>query len=278
MDNIVDKQRNRLRKKELVIIGLMAAVLAVNLTRERQKADALKTYPAVLSQEEFEAALQGEPEVYLVEEAPYTASGPAGDPFGILSGEYAALVYNGEVYEDGIFLFDEDSILPIPGGWQQADESRKAAASSIFVYGVPLADLARCGLFPQKEVSLEETCMEEARESMDDGYYYPEGRGNRDNNRRYTLKGAGMKGTLTFVSTLGNGQVAPQVLNGEPAALVFDGGAESLAEALSQKEAGDISTMLLCGGVGEFLLAGLLAASIGRRKNSTGRSRSRPGS
>ena len=114
MDNIVDKQRNRLRKKELVIIGLMAAVLAVNLTRERQKADALKTYPAVLSQEEFEAALQGEPEVYLVEEAPYTASGPAGDPFGILSGEYAALVYNGEVYEDGIFLFDEDSILPIP--------------------------------------------------------------------------------------------------------------------------------------------------------------------
>ncbi len=273
MGNHVGKRRSRLRRKERVMIGLMAAllmvmaaVLAVNLTRERRKADALKAYPSVRSQEEFEAALQGEPEVYLVEDAPYTASGPAGDPFGILAGEYAALVYSGEAYEDGIFLFDEDSILPIPGGWQQADGSLKGLASSIFVYGVPLPDISECGLFPQGKIGLADVCLEEARENLDDGYYYPEGRGDRDNNRRYTL--------------LGNGRAEPQALSGEPAALVFDGGMENLAEALSQKETGDISTMLLCGGVGEFLLAGLLAASIGRRRNNArvGRSRSRLGS
>lgn len=213
MGNHVGKRRSRLRRKERVMIGLMAAllmvmaaVLAVNLTRERRKADALKAYPSVRSQEEFEAALQGESEVYLVEDAPYTASGPAGDPFGILAEEYAALVYSGEAYEDGIFLFDEDSILPIPGGWQQADGSLKGLASSIFVYGVPLPDISECGLFPQGKIGLADVCLEEARENLDDGYYYPEGRGDRDNNRRYTLKGAGMKGTLTFVATLGNGR------------------------------------------------------------------------
>lgn len=215
---LLKKLQEKLADSFWPIIGFLSFCAVVAFTvycckEQSNQEEFVAKLPQINSRAELDKALQEQPALYVVMKAPISGQA-ANDPFHILANPQVAVYYRHEAYQEHEeYDSDDDDYGTTSYSWVKVRGSLLHKSKQTYIYdNVPL-DIVPCQISnweavrDLKELSAD---FQEADRKIDfasGNFFYPQGRGNYEDNERYAIYVVKQKAPVSFFAQIGQGQV-----------------------------------------------------------------------
>lgn len=215
----------------LVSLGITlagAALAGSGIYSAKKEVNRFMALPQITSQEELEAALAGEKQIYCMTNM-VVSGAAAEDPLGILKDDYMYIYYAKEICEAKA---NKSGEMEYTWNYSSSDEIQPAIGAEMKLFDTYPVTTLEYNVIMDDYVITPDQVKDEYKELVD-GAYYPEGVAEEAGNLRYTTTTLPMGQEVAMYATVGDGEIIMEYNEDMECYVINDGTMDSLVSYYS---------------------------------------------